>query len=452
MELQPKQSFLQRNALFFKAAVIFILVLILLIPTSMIESLIHERENRKNEAVNEVSQKWGNEQTLLGPVLTIPYYKYYKEKDNNYNTEKLVKKKEYYHILPTDLKIKGDVLPETRHRGIFDVVLYVTDVKATGTFKGIDLSRLDVPASDVLLNQAFLNFGLSDLRGIEEQIELTWNKEKVFFNPGTLTDDISNSGVHAFVELDSLTEEKVYSFNFDVQFKGSEELKFAPVGKVTEVELTSIWSNPSFDGAFLPDSHTVSEKGFNASWKILHLNRDYPQSWQNGDYKINSSAFGVNLRLPIDHYQKTFRSAKYAILFIALTYLIFFFIEVLNKKYVHPIQYILVGLALCLFYTLLLSFAEHSSYTIAYVIAMTMTVGLITTYASFIFKSKPLTLMLGGILTILYGFIYIIIQQQDYALLMGSIGLFLILALVMYFSRQIDWYKINEEMGSRKND
>lgn len=452
MEPQAKPSFLQRNALFFKAAVIFILVLILMIPTSMIESLIHERENRKNEAVNEVSQKWGNEQTLLGPVLTIPYYKYYKEKDNNYNTEKLVKKKEYYHILPTDLKIKGDVAPETRHRGIFDIVLYVTDVQATGTFKGIDLSRLDIPEKDILLNQAFLNFGLSDLRGIEEQIELSWNKEKVFFNPGTLTDDISSSGVHAFVPLDSLLEEKEYSFNFDVQFKGSEKLKFAPVGKVTEVELASTWNNPSFDGAFLPDSHTVSEKGFNATWKILHLNRDYPQAWQNSDYRIKSSAFGVNLRLPIDHYQKTFRSAKYAILFIALTYLIFFFIEVLNKKYVHPIQYILVGLALCLFYTLLLSFAEHSSYTVAYVIAMTMTVGLITAYASFIFKSKPLTYMLGGILTILYGFIYIIIQQQDYALLMGSIGLFLILALVMYFSRQIDWYKINEEMGSRKND
>ena len=421
-----------------------------MIPTSMIESLIYERENTKDNAIKEVSSKWGEEQTFLGPVLTVPYYKYYKQFDSKDSTEKLVKQREFHHILPNDLKISGEVLPDKRHRGIYDIVVYVSDLQVKGTFNGLDFSTLDIPVKDILLDQSFLTFGLSDLRGIEEQISLKWNSEKFNFNPGTVTDDITSSGVHAMIPIAREDSNQTYNFSFNVKFKGSEELFFTPVGKVTQVDIKSNWSNPKFDGAFLPDNRTVSDSGFSASWNILHLNREFPQTWQNGRYRINKSSFGVNLRLPIDHYQKAMRSAKYAVLFITLTFLIFFFIEVLNKKYVHPIQYILVGLALCLFYTLLISFSEHSSYTIAYIVATTMTVGLITAYSSFIFKSKPLTLMLGGILTILYGFIFIIIQQQDYALLMGSIGLFIILALVMYFSRQIDWYKINSEMGNRK--
>ena len=234
-------------------------------------------------------------------------------------------------------------------------------------------------------------------------------------------------------------------FNFNVKLKGSEYINFVPVGKVTDIELSSDWNNPSFDGPFLPDSREIDDDGFTAHWNVLHLNRNYPQAWIGAQHKVKDSAFGVNLLIPVDSYQKSERSIKYAILFIGLTFLVFFFIEIINKKRVHPIQYILVGLALCLFYTLLLSISEHTSFNIAYGISTLLTIGLISTYTKTVLKSNALTGLMGGILIILYLFIFIIIQLQDYALLMGSIGLFIILGLVMYFSRKIDWYQINNE-------
>ena len=208
--------------------------------------------------------------------------------------------------------------------------------------------------------------------------------------------------------------------------------------------MTSNWNTPSFDGAFLPDKRDINTSGFNASWKILHLNRNYPQSWLNNSFSVNNSAFGINLLLPIDNYTKTDRSIKYAILFIALTFLIFFFLELLNNKSVHPLQYILIGFALCLFYVLLLSISEHINYTLSYIIASVMTIGLITWYSLSILHDKKLSFLVGGNLVLLYSFIFTIIQLEDFSLLMGSIGLFLILALVMYFSKKINWKELTD--------
>jgi inner membrane protein len=428
-----------KSNIFFKIGVIIILTLILLIPTTLVQGLIHERENVQSEAINEVSSKWGNSQTVTGPFISIPYKKYVKRVENDSVYFRTVK--EWAHFLPEQLTINGDVAPEKKHRGIFDVVVYQSILDVEGEFKTFDFDELGVLPKDVLYDQATLNVGVSDLRGIETQIGLNWNNKESFFKPGTSTDDIVESGINANVIIDS-KDSINYNFNLKLDLKGSQKLYFVPVGKTTDVHLTSSWTSPKFTGSFLTDKNTVNDSGFVADWKILNLNRNYPQSWINSNYQVSSSKFGTELLLPVDGYTKSYRVARYSILFIVLTFMVFFFVEVMNKVFIHPIQYLLVGIALVVFYTLLLSFSEHIVFNWAYIIAAALTLTLITGYTLAIIKSKVVTVLISGILAILYTFIFIIIQMEDFALLIGSIGIFLILGFVMYFSRKIDWYNI----------
>jgi inner membrane protein len=293
-----------------------------------------------------------------------------------------------------------------------------------------------------LFDKAEFVIGIDDLRGIEQQVVLNWNNEKVSFNPGVSSSDIVESGINALIPLNP-NDSTAYNFSLNLDLKGSQTLYFTPVGKVTDITLSSEWPDPSFNGAFLPDTRDVNDKGFSANWNVLHLNRNYPQIWKNNSFSIAESSFGIDLLLPVDNYQKSYRSIQYAILFIGFTFLVFFFIEVLNKVFIHPIQYILVGVALVVFYTLLLSISEHLEYNLAFAVSAFATLLLIAGYVRAILKSGKLTLLISGILTVLYSFIFVIIQLQDYALLIGSIGIFLILGLVMYFSRKIDWYNLN---------
>ena len=431
-----------KSNIYFKIGTIVIIIVLLLIPTSMIESLIFEREATQNNAIAEVSSKWAEQQTISGPFISIPYHRYIKEFSKKDSTEKVVQIKEYLHIMPSQLSISGIINPEKRNRGIYEIVVYNSKLNISGTFGPLDLEASDLLAKNVLLDKAEFVVGIKDLRGIEEQINLDWNAEKISFNPGVSSNDVVSSGINALLTLnpeDSLE----YKFNLSLDLKGSQLLYFTPVGKVTDINLSSPWPNPSFNGAFLPDNREVTDAGFKANWNVLHLNRNYPQTWRNAKNSIQESSFGIDLLLPVDNYQKSYRSIRYAILFIGLTFLVFFFIEILNKVFIHPIQYILVGVALTVFYTLLLSISEHLKFNLAFIVSAIATLLLIAGYIQAILKSKYLTLLIIGILTILYTFIFVIIQLQDYALLIGSIGIFIILGLVMYFSRKIDWYNLN---------
>jgi inner membrane protein len=228
-------------------------------------------------------------------------------------------------------------------------------------------------------------------------------------------------------------------FSATVQLKGSGDLLFVPTGKTTTVNAASSWSNPSFTGSYLPDLRAIKDSGFTADWKVLYLNRNYPQQWKDHVHDMNTSAFGVDLIVPVDAYQQTTRSVKYAILIILLTFTAFFLIEWVYRRPIHSFQYALVGLALCLFYTLLLSFSEYIGFNNAYLVAAIATVLLIAWFVRSILQSSKMSLFIGALLTLLYGFIFTLIQLQDYALLMGSIGLFITLGIVMYFSRKIKW-------------
>jgi len=429
-----------KTNIYFKLGTILFLTVILLIPTNMVRGLIDDRESTQEEAINEVSDKWANGQTLAGPFIVVPYDRYVERFNKKDSVKTLVKIKDYIQILPEQLKVNGTINPEKRYRGIYEVVVYDSKLKLSGTFADVDIKSLDIDPKHIHFDKASLNLGITDLKGIEKQISLDWNGETFNFNSGLSNKNIVSSGINTVLGDFKVDQQNRFELNIDL--KGSQHLYFLPFGKTTDVNLASQWTTPSFNGEYLPDEREINEAGFTANWNVLHLNRNYPQLWKGSAFKVGGSSFGTDLLLPVDNYKKSDRVAKYAILFLGLTFLVFFFVEVLNKVFIHPVQYILVGLALVVFFTLLLSFSEHMAFNFAYIIAAVLTLCLVSLYSYAILKSKKLAGLIFGILLTLYLFIFIIIQLEDYALLIGSIGVFTILSIVMYYSRKIDWYEL----------
>jgi inner membrane protein len=444
MENQEQSAFEKfnnwvRQSITIRLISIGILILLLLIPSAMVQDLIREREYRREAAKSEISSKWGEIQTLSGPILSIPFYRYYKNEKDQW-----VKTIDYAHFLPESLNVKGTLSPNERKRGIYKIIVYNTKLHFSGEFKQPDFGEWEINDKDILWENAFVSFGIPDMKGVQKNVHIKWNQKDIEFNPGLETKYVLASGITTKVPLAIEDSSANYAFEIDLDINGSSELNFLPIGKETNVNLKSSWPSPSFDGQFLPDERKVTNDGFTAKWNVLHVNRNYPQQWTGNLHNIYDSIFGVKLILPVDEYQKADRSAKYAVMFIAFTFLIFFFIEIINKKRIHPIQFILVGLALCIFYALLIALSEHIHFNYAYIISSLAIIGLISAYTLSVFDNKKLTLFMTGVLVVLYAFIFIILQLEDYALLMGSIGLFIVLATVMYQTRKIDWYNIGK--------
>lgn len=435
-----KVNHMIRNSIMLKLLIITTLMLLLLIPASMIQSIIHEREQMNNNAIDEVSSKWANGQQVNGPILSIPLvYEYEKE-------GKLYRKTEILKVLPETLNINGKIDPEKLRRGIYEVVVYKSDLALNGDFD-LDLDIDSTNLKEIQYHNAYLNVGISDLRGIKNQIQFHWGNKNLQVEPGTKLSTLLPTGINIKVpDLKEMIGKKV-DFRFKLDLQGSQNLSFIPLGSSTEVNLQSAWNSPSFNGNFLPDARSVNDSGFNAQWSILQLNRNFPQAWTEnvGSQTLQSASFGMDLLLPLDDYQKSLRSAKYAGMTIALTFLIFFLVEVLNQRKIHPLQYALVGISLILFYTLLVAISEHSNFNLAYGISTLGIVAMISLYSISIFKKAKVVLLLTLILGGIYGFLFVTLQMADYALLMGSIGLSLILGGTMYFTRNINWYKLNFE-------
>lgn len=454
-----------------KFAAVGILVLLLLIPTFMIQGLISERQSQSQSVTDEISSKWGYDQTIAGPIINIPFKEMVATQNDKGQTI-YTNTIGTMHFLPEQLDISGKVNTALKHRGIYDAVVYTTELKLKGSFNKIAIEKLGIPAENVLWDKAYVSLHIPDLRGINKKVTLNWNGTAVEMNPGMDDNDILITSVNRHNSTDRYVAETIpvkpvgssssglsakinvkdaatIGFDVDLNLNGSSSLFFIPIGKETNVTLQSAYKTPSFDGAFITDNNVVSDKGFEAKWKILNLNRNFPQEWTNNAYNISDAAFGVNLLIPVDHYQKSMRSAKYAVMFILLTFLVFLFTEILNGFKIHPVQYLLVGLALIIFYTLLLSISEHLGFTPAYLISSAAIILLISMYSKTIFKENRLMALLAGILIILYGFLFVILRSEDYALLIGSIGLFIVLCVIMYLSRKIKWYgeDANEQLG-----
>ena len=427
-------SFWNRNKIIFKSFLIGFLILLLLIPTIFIENLISERQGRQKEAVSEVSSKWAAQQTINGPAIAVPYL----ETVTN-DQGKAISVKKLAYFLPDKLSIHSTVVPEKRYRGIYKVVVYTTDLQIIGSFDSLRFADLNIDADKILWNEAEIFFDISDVRGLKEEVKLQVNQNEIDLVPGKFSNEQFKNALSAVMPSALLNNHTTLNFLMSVKLKGSENLSFVPNGKETDVTIQSPWSTPSFTGNYLPDVRNVSDSGFTANWKVLYLNRSYPQQWKDKTYELNNFSFGVNLIIPVDSYQQTTRSVKYAVLCILLTFTAFFLIELIYSKTIHPLQYILVGVALCIFYTLLLSFSEYISFNSSYLIATVATILLITWYVRSILQSSKMATFIAGLLTVLYGFIFTLIQLEDYALLIGSIGLFVTLAFVMYFSRKVKW-------------
>jgi inner membrane protein len=449
-------SFLRRSATVFKMAGTLILALLLLIPLSLVRSVLQERLGRRNEAVVNITSSWGREQKLVGPVLIVPYrytVKSWKEKPvaagKSERVEVLESALANACFLPTNLTITGDLRPGQLRRGIYETVVYSGKFQFAGQFARPDFGSLRIEEKDVVWEDAIVAFAIPDLRGVKETLNLKWGEQTHPLLPGGKPGGFQAgvlSGVFARVGGWRGSDSAV-SFQLELSLNGSGALGFAPVGSQSTVKLTSSWPNPSFYGSFLPSERKVTPDGFEATWQISYYGRDFPQQWTSQvpepcltPASVEASLFGVTLLSGIDAYRNTERAIKYGVLFIVLIFAAFFLFELLAALKIHPFQYAIVGAALCLFFLGLLSLSEVLPFGWAYLSAAGGTTALIGFHSVKMLKSGSRTFIIAGLLAGIYGFLYVALESQDYALLLGTGGLFAVLAVVIWLTRNIDWY------------
>lgn len=440
-----------KNSITARMFVVGFLTLILLIPLFMVEDLIRERAQRQKSVVSEINDKWGDEVIMFGPVLKLPYRSFREKQITNPQNEVITESVEeikFFYFFPHRLNIKSKINPEMKNRGIYKTVVYKSKTSFNGSFSASDIESEDISEENILWQKARFIFKTSNLKGVNDQTHLEIRNSRYSFNskyqidqttriPGKENLYLMESEI---VKQEDLPRNKSIDFSMEVSVNGSSEISFVPIGKTTDAQIISEWETTSFKGNFLPyNKDKVTENGFDAKWKILDINRPFPQGFNNSLPNLTAYAFGVNFMIPVDEYQKSERATKYGFLVIGLTFLLFFLIQTLSKIPIHPFQYLMIGLGLVMFYTLLISVSEHSSFFKAYLIAGISVILMISLYSKSILKGWKFPIFIGFSLLSLYCFIYVIIQLESFALLVGSSGLFLILSAVMYVSRKIAW-------------
>jgi inner membrane protein len=449
---KSQPSFGKRHRTIIKLLGVGALVLVLLIPLAMITGVLNDRLMRRNEAVADITSSWGRQQNVIGPVLGVPYrYKYKTVKEFPTPDGKMERREveetatANAYFLPETLRVDGNVQTEMLHRGIYNAAVFRAQVTLSGKFSPPDFSALKIDPKDAQWKDAFVTIAINDLRGTREALVLDWGGTKRPLLPGSQVPGYTTGATALLASDKPIADETDFSIPLD--FNGSEAVYFAPFGKQNEATLKSNWPDPAFRGAFLPAERSVRPDGFAAKWKISYYGRDYPQSWTSlaGNERfnvksVNDSSFGAEFLSILDAYRYVERSIKYGVLFLVLVFTTFFLFEVTARQKIHPFQYLMVGAALCLFYLLLLSISEFVGFSWSYLVAAIAATALITWYCRFFLGGGVRTLMIGAGLAGVYTFLYITLRQQDYALLMGAIALFLVLGVVMYVTRKVDWY------------
>jgi inner membrane protein len=439
---------LRRLSTALKLAAIGVLMLVLLIPLAMVHSVLQERLQRRDAAVREMAGSWGAEQVVVGPVLVVPYrYMQKTWKDQVVNgrperTETVQPLMGRAYFLPAVMKADGRLDPARLARGIYESVVYRCAVTLSGHFERPAFDEWKVDAQDVLWDDAEITVAVSDLRGAPQALTVAVGGVPVKLNPGSRVEGFS-SGVHA--RLAGLKDRAGnVPFEIALTFNGSRSLRFAPVGTSTDVTMASTWPDPSFQGAFLPGRREISRQGFTARWQVSEYGRSYPQQWSDTNAvpatSITASLFGVDLIPALDAYRYVERSIKYGGLVIALLFAAFFLVEVMGNLRIHPFQYTLVGAALCLFYLGLLALSEVLSFDAAYWTGAAAATLMVSLYAIKALASRRRALAAAAGLGTAYGFLFVVLRLQDFSLLVGTAGLTLALAIVMYVTRNIDWY------------
>lgn len=441
MNLLERFSHWLQESITIKLLSIGFLLLILLIPLSWVEDLIQERQYRSEEVLRDITSKWSGRQTFLGPVFVLPY-KYTEIVNKKGEEPKVVERIGRKFFSPEDLGIKGEIEPQVLHRGIYEAAVYESVLSIQAAWKKQDAMSLNINGQ-VLWKDAYMILGISDLRGIADNPVIMQGDRQLVSEPsnnlginygnGPITGLVAKLHWNDYADFDS-------PVSLQLKLKGSRGLDFVPIGKTTTVLLSGPWSNPSFNGEFLPDSRTINDKGFKSEWKVLHYNRPFDQAWTEAAKNMAGFDFGVDLLIPVEQYQKSMRTSKYGHLVILLSFISLFLVEISQKIRIHPFQYILIGAALIIYYCILLSFSEQIGYNAAYFISSIATVVLLTLYSKTFLKSIRLVLLFLSLLTLFYIFIFVIIIQQDFSLLIGSVGLFMLVGAMMYFTRRVNWY------------
>jgi inner membrane protein len=418
----------------FKVLGIGFLALLMLIPLAQVQGLIGERNALRDGAVAAIASSWGGRQQFGGPVLAIP-----KRVRVQTNTGWLTQESTEI-LLPDQLEIHGTLAPDMRRYGIYDTSVYTAELKLVGSFLASDFKALAGPDTTYLWERAQLRLPVSDVRGIRRVSALSFAGAKYNFGPGDA--DVGAIGTIE-VPLDLAELKDTYPFELEMTLAGTQSLQLLPLARRTEVALNSPWPDPSFDGAFLPAERHVGVQGFEAHWQVLDLNRNFGQHWQQDvqhSQDLRTAAFGVALYQPASVYQQNERAGKYGVLFIALTFVAFFLFEVLKKLRVHPVQYLLIGVALTTFYVVLLALSEQIGFGFAYLAAAVVVVTIVAGYASAVLRARRAGLSLGALLALVYALLYGLIVSEQYSLLMGALALLAIVAALMYLTRKVDWY------------
>lgn len=447
-----------RHRILIKLLVIALLIVGLTIPNLMIRDLVGERSHYRHEARQGIAASWTGAQKFLGPILVVPYTerherKVWDDKQNQFRVVEQVDNRRLF-VLPDDLDIAADIRSEERRRGIYSIPVYDSTIDVQGGFDNRRILALaDNPAVTIDWPSAFVSVPVSDIRGIGVQPELSWNDVGIEFVSGSGIGPDGN-GMRAIVPGIRVSQAVRFAFRFSVRLRGMETLEFSPVGKNTRVTIRSAWPHPSFLGRYLPVERDIDDGGFSAVWRVTSFSSDMGRvsalCEQNNCDAFFGNTFGVALIQPVDIYRQTERSVKYAVLIITLTFVAFFLFEVMRSIQLHPVQYLLVGCSLSVFYLLLLSLSEHVAFGWAYLIAAIANTSLIGVYIRTVLRSRSRAGLLSGALLVLYGMLYLILRSEDNALLMGSLLIFTVLASVMLLTRDLDWYRVSEQVGSRR--
>jgi inner membrane protein len=440
----------------FKVFLLLALILLFLIPTGMIRSIIRERKDRSLEVEEEIMRAWGEEFVIQGPLLRIPCVERKEIKTGTGRGEetKIRETAFYLWTVPKELLAVTELGTEIKRRGIFSVPLFAGTVHLSGTFDSAALEKELAPNQAAFPEKAELVITLSSQRGIRGVNAAVWNGGGLEFLPGALgftaggdfeyPGAFSNGGLHAAAPL---LGKEPNNFDITLAVQGGKSLRMVPLGEDSVFEVNADWPAPSFRGSYLPVSQELDENGFGARWEISHLSRNIPLTWkeggaetspQNGMY-FGDNGFGVDFFKALDHYDVNTRAVKYALLFIVIPFLSFFLFEVFLRRDIHPVQYLLAGLGNAVFYLLLLSFSEHMNFGPAYLVSAASVIVMVTLYSRSLLGAWGKSWIMGFIMILCYSFLYFTLQSEDWALLAGSVGTFIMVALVMFFTRKLDW-------------
>ena len=434
-----------RTSVIARLIVMGIILMGLLIPLTMVQSVVSERAARRDSVVSDLSSTWGGLQTVAGPLLVVPYQCTITDNDGK---TRLVTGRATF--LPEALDLQGTLAPEIRQRSLFKTVVYSAHLTIAGRFTPPDLSAVTRGVVQPLWNEAIVGIGITDPRGIAKRVTLNWAGADNPLEPGVVDSGVLTAGLHAGVDLTAPSASKAaIPFSLVLDLNGSRDLRILPAGNDTTVRLASSWPHPGFIGSSSPQSHTINASGFTAVWEVPYFGRGFSRTWIDAGLdrekmknQADASAFGVSLVQPVDIYQQSERAVKYAVLFIVLTFVVFFLFEVVRARLLHPVQYVFVGFALCIFYLLLVSLSEHIGFDPAYAVAAVATTALISSYSMFVLGGRLEGLLVGASVGAVYGFLYLLLRLEDYALLAGSVGLFAMLSVVMLLTRKVNWYDL----------